>query len=164
MTTTQIDSADFRRVLGQYPTGVCAITATEADGTQVGLTVGSFTSVSIDPPLVGFFPDRGSSSWPRIARIGRFCVNVLSSEQEHVCRAFATRGGDKFAGLTHEPSALGSPIIDDALAWIDCEVYSVSDAGDHLFVLGLVRELKVGTAGSPLLFCQGGYGRFARNS
>ena len=88
----------FRQVLGQYPTGVCVVTATEPDGGRAGFVVGSFTSVSLDPPLVAFFPDRGSTSWPRIHSVGRFCVNILSAEQEDVCRNFATRKQDKFDG------------------------------------------------------------------
>ena len=71
------DSATFRRVLGHYPTGVCVVTAVEADGAPVGMVVGSFTSVSLDPPLVAFFPAKTSQSWPRLAAVGKFCVNVL---------------------------------------------------------------------------------------
>jgi 3-hydroxy-9,10-secoandrosta-1,3,5(10)-triene-9,17-dione monooxygenase reductase component len=75
------DPRRFRDVLGQYPTGVCVVTATQADGRRAGFVVGSFTSVSLDPPLVGFFPDKGSSSWPKIERARSFCINVLSASQ-----------------------------------------------------------------------------------
>jgi flavin reductase (DIM6/NTAB) family NADH-FMN oxidoreductase RutF/DNA-binding IclR family transcriptional regulator len=151
----------FRQVLGQYPTGVCVITARPPDGPPAGLAVGSFTSVSLDPPMVAFLPDKGSSSWPKIERAGCFCVNILSAEQEDVCRRFAMKVEDKFEGLPHRPAASGSPIIDDVVAWIDCDIESVHDAGDHYIVLGLVRELQIESPSLPLLFFQGGYGRFA---
>jgi hypothetical protein len=82
--------------------------------------VGSFTSISLDPPLVGFFPDKRSSSWPRIAATGRFCVNVLGADQLDLCRHFASRADDKFAELAHGHSPSGLPLLDNALAWIDC--------------------------------------------
>ena len=126
----------FRQVLGQYPTGVCVVTATEPDGGRAGFVVGSFTSVSLDPPLVAFFPDKSSTSWPRIHGAGRFCVNILSAEQEDVCRNFATRKQDKFEGVACRDAESGSPIIEGVVAWIDCDLESVTEAGDHYIVLG----------------------------
>lgn len=155
------DSATFRRVLGHYPTGVCVVTAVEADGTPVGMVVGSFTSVSLDPPLVAFFPARNSSTWPRIQAVGKFCVNVLASDQLTLCRQIAAPGRDKFAGIAHRASANGSPILDDVVAWIDCTLDAVHEAGDHDIVLGRVIALEVDRPGSPLLFYQGNYGEFA---
>lgn len=159
-----IEPTQYRQVLGQYPTGVCVVTSTGLDGNPAGMVVGSFTSVSLDPPLVAFFPDRGSSSWPKVASSGRFCVNILSAEQEEVCRTLASKNPDKFATISFSQSPLGSPIIDGSVAWIDCESHSVSEAGDHFFVLGLVRQLEIAEGGLPLLFFQGGYGRFAPSS
>lgn len=156
------DGATFRRVLGHYPTGVCVVTAVDETGAPIGMAVGSFTSVSLDPPLVAFFPDKRSTSWPRIEKAGRFCVNVLSSEQEHVCRQFSASGSDKFAGISHRVSANGSPILDGVVAWIDCELDAVHEAGDHYIVLGRVVALEVEKAGLPLLFFQGAYGAFSR--
>lgn len=164
MDTSTGDPADprwFRRVLGQYPTGVCVVTATEADGRRAGFVVGSFTSVSLNPPLVAFFPDRGSTSWPRIRDAGSFCVNILGAGQEDVCRSFASRKEDKFEGVAHREAGSGSPIIEGAVAWIDCDLESVTEAGDHYIVLGRVRRLDVESTSLPLLFFQGGYGRFA---
>jgi flavin reductase (DIM6/NTAB) family NADH-FMN oxidoreductase RutF/DNA-binding IclR family transcriptional regulator len=155
------DARWFRQVLGQYPTGVCVVTATPPDGRHAGFVVGSFTSVSLDPPLVAFFPDKGSTSWPRIQSARSFCVNVLSASQEDVCRRFASRVADKFDGLSFRRSPSGSPIVDGVVAWIDCDLESVQDAGDHYIVLGRVRELDVDSPSLPLLFFQGGYGRFA---
>jgi flavin reductase (DIM6/NTAB) family NADH-FMN oxidoreductase RutF/DNA-binding IclR family transcriptional regulator len=155
------DQRWYREVLGQYPTGVCVVTAVESDGTPLGFVVGSFTSVSLDPPLVAFFPDRSSTTWPRIRRGGNFCVNILSAEQEHLCRQFAVSGGDKFAGVRTHPAPSGAPVIEGAVAWIDCDIASVTEAGDHFVVLGRVAALDIGSPSLPLLFFQGGYGRFA---
>jgi 3-hydroxy-9,10-secoandrosta-1,3,5(10)-triene-9,17-dione monooxygenase reductase component len=155
------DPKTFRRVLGHYPTGVCAITAMQDNGEPIGMAVGSFTSVSLDPPLVAFFPDRSSSSWPKIQAAGRFCVNILAAHQEPLCRALAAKTGDKFAGLTYRQSSAGLPILDDIVAWIDCDLYAVYEAGDHYIVLGLVHSLDVERPNKPLLFFQGGYGQFS---
>ena len=107
-----IDSALFRSVLGAYPTGVVVVTAADADGERHGLVIGSFTSISLDPPLVGFFPDRRSRSWAAIAPIGRFCVNVLGDHQEELCRGFAVSGGNKFEGVDWHPAPVtGAPMI-----------------------------------------------------
>jgi flavin reductase (DIM6/NTAB) family NADH-FMN oxidoreductase RutF/DNA-binding IclR family transcriptional regulator len=160
-TGNPTDPRWFRRVLGQYPTGVCVVTATESDGRRAGFVVGSFSSVSLDPPLVAFFPDKGSTSWPRIRNAGKFCVNILSAEQEDVCRSFAVRKEDKFAGIACREAESGSPIIEGAVAWIDCDLESVTEAGDHYIVLGRVRSMDVQGTSLPLLFFQGGYGRFA---
>jgi flavin reductase (DIM6/NTAB) family NADH-FMN oxidoreductase RutF len=154
------DPKIFRHVLGHYPTGVCVITATQEDGTPVGMSVGTFTSVSLDPPLVGFFPDRKSSSWPKIEQARRFCVNVLAEHQEPLCRVFASKVQDKFAGVPHRLSAAGQPIFDGIIAWIDCDLHSVHEAGDHYLVLGQVHSLDIERPGKPLLFFQGGYGQF----
>lgn len=155
------DARWFREVLGQYPTGVCVITAAGDDDARVGFVVGSFTSVSLDPPLVAFYPDKSSTSWPRIERIGRFCVNILSAEQEWVCRQFASKDDDKFRGVEARETGSGSPIIDGVVAWIDCEIADVHEAGDHFAVYGRVLDLNVENGSLPLLFFQGGYGRFA---
>jgi flavin reductase (DIM6/NTAB) family NADH-FMN oxidoreductase RutF/DNA-binding IclR family transcriptional regulator len=151
----------FRQVLGQYPTGVCVVTAARDGEAPVGMAVGSFTSVSLDPPLVAFLPDRNSSTWPRIEACGRFCVNILGAEQEQLCRRFASRVPDKYGDIPYRLSASGSPILENIVAWIDCELHSVMEAGDHYIVLGRVRELQLESGGLPLLFFQGGYGRFA---
>ena len=158
-TRHRFDSARFRRVLGHFPTGVTVITAA-ADGVPVGLAVGSFTSVSLDPPLVAFCPDKSSSSWPKIEATGVFCVNILAEDQEDICRNFATKGGDKFQGIGWRPASSGSPILHDVLAWVDCEIETVHEAGDHYVVIGRVHELDVAHEGTPLVFFRGGYGRF----
>lgn len=154
------DSAKYRQVLGHFPTGVTVITAAPDSG-PVGLAVGSFASVSLDPPLVAFFPDQGSSSWPKIESAGAFCVNILAEDQEDVCRRFASKGDDKFSGLGWKPAGSGAPLLEGVLAWIDCDIDSAAPAGDHFCVMGKVRELDVVHDGAPLVFFRGGYGRFA---
>jgi 3-hydroxy-9,10-secoandrosta-1,3,5(10)-triene-9,17-dione monooxygenase reductase component len=158
---TTIEPALFRQVLGSYPTGVVAITATGTDGAPLGMVIGSFTSVSLDPPLVGFLPDKNSSTWPLIQAAGQFCVNVLASDQMDVCRQLASKGTDKFAGLDVAMSDHGHPVVADSIARIDCDLHSVIDAGDHWFVLGRVLALETTRDDDPMLFYRGRYGGFA---
>lgn len=161
MTQTTIDPADFRRILGTYPTGVCVVTALDGDEKPAGMVIGSFTSVSLDPPLVGFFPDRKSTSWPVIEAAGHFCVNIMGSDQQDVCRAVSAKGEQKFAGVDYRISEHGLPIIADALTCIECRLYSVTEAGDHWFVLGEVLRLESTRDDDPMLFHRGRYGGFA---
>jgi len=158
---TDIDPGHFRAVLGHFPTGVAVVTGLDADGAPAGMAVGSFSSVSLDPPLVAFMPDRSSTSWPKFRDSGSFCVNILGADQENVCRTFASRGGDKFAELSWRSAGSGAPILDGVLAWIDCDTDVVHEAGDHYIVIGRVRALEIGTPALPLVFFQGGYGRFS---
>jgi flavin reductase (DIM6/NTAB) family NADH-FMN oxidoreductase RutF/DNA-binding IclR family transcriptional regulator len=151
----------FRTVLGRFPTGVVVVTAMSGQG-PVGMAVGSFTSVSLDPPMVAFLPDRRSRTAALIREAGTFCVNVLSAEQAELCRRFAASGADKFAGVAWQPAEVsGAPRLAAAVAWIDCDVAAVHDAGDHHIVVGDVRGLGLLEPGDPLLFYQGGYGRFS---
>lgn len=160
--STAIDPKRFREVLGHYPTGVVVITAICADGTPGGLAVGTFTSVSLDPPLVAFLPAKSSTSWPAMRDAGGFCVNVLGADHGHVCAQFSRSGTDKFAGLDWKPGVLGNPVLADAMAWVDCELEVIHDAGDHEIVLGRVRDLEVRDAGSgPLVFFRGAFGSLA---
>jgi 3-hydroxy-9,10-secoandrosta-1,3,5(10)-triene-9,17-dione monooxygenase reductase component len=153
------DSAHFRAVLGHFTTGITIITGMESTE-PVGLTCQSFISLSLDPPLVGFAPSKGSTSWPRVRSSGAFCVNVLGEDQEELCRVFATSGADKFRGVGWRPAKTGSPLLDDVLAWVDCRIEDEHPAGDHLIVVGRVVDLAASRSGRPLLFYRGGYGRF----
>lgn len=128
------------------------------------MIVGSFTSVSLDPPLVAFFPARNSGTWASLRECRNFCVNILSAEQDTTCRKLASRDPDKFAEVGYDLSPLGSPIIYGAVAWIDCELRRIEEAGDHFVVFGLVRDLAIASGGLPLLFFQGGYGKFGPSS
>ncbi len=153
-----IAAAHFRTVLGHFATGVVVVTA--AGDRPVGLSVNSFTAVSLEPPLVAFCADRRSGSWAVIRRAGAFCVNVLAEDQEALSRVFATRGADKFDGVGWTRAPSGSPRLHDALAWIDCTIEAVHGAGDHDICVGRVGELDVGRGDGPLVFYRGGYGRF----
>jgi flavin reductase (DIM6/NTAB) family NADH-FMN oxidoreductase RutF len=160
-----LDPMKFRQVLGHFPTGVTVITATSADGTPVGFTIGSFTSVSLDPPLVGFLPMVNSERWAAINASGSFCVNVLGAHQAELCWQFAKSSiTEPFEGVAWHPSAItGSPVLDGSIAWIDCSIEGVVDAGDHHFVLGRVLELEHTEPESepnPLLFFKGQLGKF----
>jgi flavin reductase (DIM6/NTAB) family NADH-FMN oxidoreductase RutF len=154
-----VDSARFRQVLGHFVTGVTVITAVH-DGSPVGLAVNSFTSISLEPPLVAFCAAKSSTTWPSIQAAGRFCVNILADDQEDVSRLFATRGADKFRGMGWRSAESGSPILSGVLAWIDCRTEVEHDAGDHLIVVGRVLDLDVARDQRPLVFFRGGYGRF----
>ena len=154
------DSREFRRVLGHYPTGVCAITALKSSE-PVGMVVGSFTSVSLEPALVAFLPDRRSTTWPKIQAAGHFCVNVLAESQQDVCRTLATSAENKFDKVSYRLSEFGVPIIDGVVAWIDCKLHTVHEAGDHFIAIGQVRALHVERPHPPLVFLRGMYGSFA---
>ncbi len=161
MHETAIEAATFRQVLGNYPTGVCVITALDTAGQPVGLVVGTFTSVSLKPPLVGFLPDKSSSSWPLIEASGHFCVNVLASDQMPLCSKLAAAGPDKFAGVDYAMSQHGLPILANAMVSIECKLHSVTEAGDHWFVIGHVLGLAAHRDADPMLFHRGRYGGFA---
>ena len=153
------DSATYRTVLGHFATGVTIVTALDGDE-PVGMACNSFTSVSLDPPLVLFCAAKNSTTWPRIQNAHNFAVNVLAEDGEAVCRVFATKGADRFATVTHNRATTGAPILADALAYIDCVTEAEHDAGDHVIVVGRVVELGYATEGKPLLFYRGGYGHY----
>jgi 3-hydroxy-9,10-secoandrosta-1,3,5(10)-triene-9,17-dione monooxygenase reductase component len=152
MSETLPHEANFRTVLGRLPTGVVIVTGGELDSPS-GLVVGSFMSVSLDPPLVAVCPAKTSTSWPNIQAAGHFCANVLHHEQAELARTFARSGGDKFAGIPwrHAPST-GAPLLEGVSAWIDCKIYSTIEAGDHWLVLGEILELGVEATGGALVF------------
>jgi flavin reductase (DIM6/NTAB) family NADH-FMN oxidoreductase RutF len=162
-----IDAQLYRQVLGHFPTGVTVVTGLDGDE-PVGFTIGSFTSVSLDPPLVGFLPMVDSDRWNRIRRTGSFCVNVLAADQAALCWNFSKSSiADPFEGVDwRRAPATGSPAIEGAIAWIDCEIHEVVEAGDHHFVMGLVRDLAHTPAEhepAPLLFYRGKLGGFIQH-
>ncbi|WP_137976133.1 flavin reductase [Streptomyces violaceusniger] len=151
------DTARFRAVLGHFPSGITAITSRDAQGGPVGMTVASFTSVSLTPPLVAFLPGKTSATFPVIAERGTFCVNVLAVDQERICRALSVSGGDKFAEVPWRPGPHGDPVIDGVVAWIHCGIEAVHDAGDHYIVIGRVTDLDADSTAPPLLFFRSRY-------
>jgi flavin reductase (DIM6/NTAB) family NADH-FMN oxidoreductase RutF len=158
-TAPTIEAAHFRQVLGHYATGVTIITALN-EGKPYGLAANSFTSVSLDPPLVSFCAAHSSTTWPHIRAARHFCVNLLSEDQEELSRLFAISGIDKFAEVGWKRAATGAPVIDDVLGFLDCTIEAEHEAGDHVIVVGRVHDLDVAHKGKPLLFFRGGYGRF----
>ena len=154
------DVGEFRQVLGQFATGVTIITAMD-DSAPVGVAANSFTSVSIDPPLVLFCVGRSSSTWPRIEKARRFAVNILGDHQEELSGLFATKGADRFGQTEWRVGVGGSPVLHDTLAYLDCEFWNEYDGGDHIIVVGRVLDLGVQREGAPLLFFRGKYGRLA---
>lgn len=159
MRQASFDSPHFRQVMGHLPTGVSIVTGHDAEGPS-GLAVGSFMSVSLEPPLIAVSPALSSTSWPAIRATGGFCVNVLGDDQAELARRFAVSGGDKFAGLEWRHGPSGAPILAGAVAWIDCAISSEQEAGDHWLVLGSVLELDLGDPGDPLIFHRGAFDRF----
>ena len=151
-----VDPAEMRRVLGHFASGVTIVAGFEG-GQPVGFACQSFTSVSLDPPLVLFCPAHTSSTWPRIQASGSFSVNVLAADQLELCKRFATSGGDKFAGISWHETPWG-PSIDGVLATVHCDIEQVHQAGDHDVVIGHVRQLVTHREDGPLLFWRGEFG------
>ncbi|MDH3293457.1 MAG: flavin reductase family protein [Acidimicrobiia bacterium] len=159
----EIDSGDFRHVLGHFPTGVTVVTSAgePGSGCPAGVAIGSFASISLDPPLVGFFLGTSSGSWPAIEASGHFCVNVLCDDQQELCGLMASRSEDKFEGLDYETSGTGAPILPGVHAVIDCLIDGVVPAGDHNLIVGRVQSLSTRRDHPPMVFYKGQYGSFA---
>lgn len=159
-----ISGERFRAVLGRVPTAVAVIAGRDDAGRPVGFSCGSFFSVSLDPPLVGFCVAATSTSWPRFSA-ETFCVNVLGVEQLTLARRFANRAADKFDGVDWQAGPLGSPHLTKALAWIDCTVSEQHQAGDHTIVLGTVANLVLNPSSpEPLIFHGGDFGTVAASA
>src|SRR4051794_2085741 len=123
MTTasSKITAAEYRRVLGHLPTGVTVLTAFGPDGALTGMAANAVTSVSLDPPMILVCPAKTSTTWPTLRDAGVFCVNVMASHHAHVCRRFAQKDVDRFAGVDCRALSCG-PALDDAIAWLQCEI------------------------------------------
>lgn len=156
-----VDPSTFRRVLGHHATGVCVVTTVSEAGAPVGMTVNSFASASLSPPLVAFFANPQSRTFLAIAASRRFCANMLGADQGDLCRRFAKTSQTKFEGVDYRVSAVGAPILHGAIAWIECSLHSVAEAGDHMLVLGRTRALGVTGAEMPLVAFRGSLGGFA---
>jgi 3-hydroxy-9,10-secoandrosta-1,3,5(10)-triene-9,17-dione monooxygenase reductase component len=146
----------MRTALGNFCSGITVVTAMDHDQ-PVGFTCQSFSSLSLDPPLVSFNPARTSTTWPKIRAGGVFAINVLSSDQVAISSAFAQRGADKFRGVKWEAGPLGAPLIHGVLAWAECKLWAEYDGGDHTIVAAEVLNLKASSTAGPLLFYQGEY-------
>jgi flavin reductase (DIM6/NTAB) family NADH-FMN oxidoreductase RutF len=153
-----ISADDFRKVLSHFASGVTVITTCESDGRPTGLTASAFTSVSLDPPLILVCVAHKSQSYPALLESRRFAVNFLRTGQEDISRRFATSGLDKFNGVPHRISALGLPVLTEALAHVECVTVSQHVEGDHTVFIGRVEDSGT-TDGMPLLYFRGKYDR-----
>jgi len=158
--TKALDPRAFRDVMGHYPTGVVVVTAT-VDEAPVGMVVGTFSSVSLDPPLVSFMPMTTSASYATLRRAESVCISVFAHDQIKACRTLASKDPDKFDRVEWEMSAAGAPQIAGAVAHIHGRIAQEIEAGDHFITLVAVDDLDVARPVTPLLFFQGGYGGFS---
>jgi flavin reductase (DIM6/NTAB) family NADH-FMN oxidoreductase RutF len=151
-----IEKNELRRVMGHFATGVTVITSVRASGEMHGLTANAFSSVSLVPPLLLICVDKKAESYPCFEESKIFTVNILSSEQEAISRKFAVSGGNKFEGISYRIGANGAPILDGAVAYLECKLAGTMDAGDHTVYLGEIEQAETHEA-KPLLFFRGGY-------
>ena len=152
------DNRDLRSALGQFPTGVAVVTARAGDLGPVGMTINSFASISLEPPLISWCIDRSAAGYRTFAAVRRFAVTVLAEDQKELAIRFATRGADKFRGIDLEPG--DAPLVPGGSAWFKCETYGMLPLGDHTMLLGKVVEFARNPV-SPLAF---GGGRFQQLS
>jgi flavin reductase (DIM6/NTAB) family NADH-FMN oxidoreductase RutF len=153
------DAQRLRNALGQFPTGVTIITTVTSGDERLGMTVSSFNSLSLDPPLILFSIHRRAHSFPAWQQVTRYAVNILSESQEELSNRFATSKGDKWAGLTTRSGKTGVPLMPNAVVTFECEPYGRYDGGDHEIFVGRVVELHENMAkrGQPLVFSGGRY-------
>ena len=156
-----IDTSEFRRVLGHFPTGVTVVTSRRPGGGPCGLTVNAFCSVSLEPPLVLVCIEQDADSHECFELAGAYAVNILEGERgETLSRRFSSwRRDDKFEGIAFRSEATGAPILQEALAWVDCRIVDSRPAGDHTILVGEVQAADA-HEGTPLVYYRGGYGRF----
>ena len=151
-----LSTRSFRDVLGRFTTGVVLITAQTDDG-PVGMAANSFTSVSLEPPLIALCAARTSSTWPTIRDHGGFAITILGDNHQDVCRVFASKGADRFTGRDWDATPGGHPLLPDGLAWLDCEIQTVQPAGDHELVIARATFWSLANGGGPLVFHSGRY-------
>lgn len=150
----QIDTALFRKTLGSFPTGVVAATTLGDDNKPVGLTINSFSSVSLDPPLILWSIALNAPSLSAFRKRSSFIINILSEDQKALCKQLATPSDNKFKDVAWRPGYDNAPIIDNALAVIECSVYRRYEGGDHEIILGEVVNLELSDR-NPLVYHRG---------
>ncbi|WP_343563124.1 flavin reductase family protein [Kiloniella sp. b19] len=154
------DKRDFRSALGAFATGVTVVTTRSEDGTLNGLTANSFSSVSLEPPLILFCIDKSANAYKAFMKNENFAINILSEEQQAISNAFAFEE-DRWSKVQTRTMETGAPVIDGSLASFDCEVFKRVEAGDHVIMIGEVKSYEKAEAGSPLLYAKGGYASLA---
>jgi 3-hydroxy-9,10-secoandrosta-1,3,5(10)-triene-9,17-dione monooxygenase reductase component len=152
-----VAAEEMRSVLSYYPTGVAIVTSLH-DEQPAGFVVGTFTSISLEPPLVGFFVTSTSSTFSVIREAGVFCCNVLGSDHATLSTKFSSRSSERFVDVEWRAGRTGSPILKEAVAWIDCTVFDTHEVGDHFLVVGEVVDLRAAHNVTPLVFHRGRYG------
>jgi flavin reductase (DIM6/NTAB) family NADH-FMN oxidoreductase RutF len=153
----QIDSRELRTILGRFATGVCVITTVTPADKAVGLTANSFSSVSLEPPLVLWSLQNNSESYADFARPQRYAINILTSDQEALSTQYARKGDHELAAEHYSRGLFGNPILEGALASFECELETTHEAGDHLIIIGRVMAMEVRSTGDPLVFYSGAY-------
>lgn len=128
------------------------------EGAPVGRTVNSFTSVSLDPPLILVCLHKDSTLLSQIRTFGAFAVNILAADQPHVSHAFTSKAATQFAGIEHAPGALGTPLIPSSLACVECRLHQELDGGDHVILLGRTEGMGAREEATPLSFFRGAIG------
>jgi flavin reductase (DIM6/NTAB) family NADH-FMN oxidoreductase RutF len=153
-----MNAQEYRRALGQFPTGVTIVTARAGDGRYIGLTANSFTSVSLEPALVSWSLRRASALFDAFSAASHFAVNVLAAGQAGLAVRFAARTEDRFGRVPLVEGVAGAPLIEGSLAWFECTTQACHLAGDHGIFIGRVdRYTNSERAELPLVFCRGGY-------
>ncbi|MBX3540419.1 MAG: flavin reductase family protein [Chelatococcus sp.] len=160
---TPFDQRDFRRALGRFGTGVAVVTTICARGTRVGMTVTSFNTVSLHPPLVLFSVDRRARSLPHFLSAEAYAVNVLADHQEYLSNRFAKASSDKWQGVSHGQGRANIPLLLDAVAHFECVPYAHYEGGDHLIMVGEVQRYAYQADRPPLIFLDGSYRSLAEN-
>jgi len=150
-----LDPKDLRRAFGSFATGVAVVAARAEDGRPVGLTVNSFTSVSLDPPMALWCLAANSPSFPAFASAPAFAVSILTREQQDLCGRFARPAEDKFEGVSWRPGPCGAPVLNDAAAFFECRRGEIIRAGDHWVMFGEIVAFGQ-SGGAPLVYCRGG--------
>lgn len=156
MTPASVSSDEFRAVLGRFASGVTVVTTTAADGSDQGMTVSAFCSLSLEPPLVLICIEKTASVHHALTHAEGFVVNVLSSAQEQIARRFSIVDINRFEGVGFTRSTKGYAILDDVLSVIECRRFSMHDGGDHTIIIGEVTTSRI-EPGAPLLYYRGGY-------
>jgi len=151
------DSVTFRRALGNFATGVTVVTARDASGTNRGITVNSFSSVSLDPPLILFCLDKEALSVDCLSVAERFAVNVLREEQHGLSVRFSMAAADKWDGVAYDLWPGEVPVLRGCLANLLCRRENLYEGGDHLIIVGRVERLQTVEEGAPLVYFQSGY-------
>ena len=151
------DTKAFRQALGAFPTGVAVVTAT-TEAEPVGITVNSFTSVSLDPPLVLWCLKNDSQRFTSFVEAGHYTISILGTEHEDVSSRLAKQGEHRLHDMGLMATELGPPALADALAVFECEAYAMHDAGDHKILIGRVLRFARRDAGAPLVYHRGRYG------